>query len=45
VLVSVELIAEEIENPFGTDDNDLPLDDLCATIQRDAEALIGPTHP
>lgn len=45
VLVSVELIAEEIENPFGTDDNDLPLDDLCATIRRDAEALIGPTHP
>lgn len=42
VLVSVELIAEEIENPFGTDENDLPLDDLCATIRRDTESLVGP---
>ena len=26
ILVSVELIAEEIEDPFGVDENDLPLD-------------------
>lgn len=40
VLVSVELIAEEIENPFGTDDNDLPLDELCAVIRRDVALLL-----
>ena len=28
VLLSVELIAEEIEDPFGTDVNDLPTDEL-----------------
>lgn len=40
VLVSVELIAEEIENPFGTDENDLPLDELCAVIRRDVALLL-----
>ena len=44
VLVSIELIAEEIENPFGTDDNDLPLDELCAVIRRDV-ALLLPVEP
>jgi len=34
VLTSIELIAEEIENPFGTDSNDLPLDELCRNISR-----------
>ncbi|MGB1453484.1 MAG: bestrophin family protein, partial [Crocinitomicaceae bacterium] len=29
VLVSMEILAEEIEDPFGKDDNDLPTDDLC----------------
>ncbi|CAN5299736.1 bestrophin family ion channel [soil metagenome] len=32
VLASLEVIAEEIENPFGTDDNDLPLDTICKGI-------------
>ncbi len=32
VLASLEIIAEEIENPFGTDDNDLPLDTICKGI-------------
>lgn len=34
VLASLEIIAEEIENPFGTDDNDLPLDTICTNIQK-----------
>jgi len=34
ILTSIELIAEEIENPFGTDANDLPLEDLCNNISR-----------
>lgn len=34
VLASLEVIAEEIENPFGTDDNDLPLDTICNGIHK-----------
>jgi ion channel-forming bestrophin family protein len=33
VLASIELIAEEIEDPFGFDDNDLPLDKTCTNIK------------
>ena len=33
VLVSMEVLAEEIEDPFGGDDNDLPTDDLCGRIR------------
>ena len=33
-LMSVELISEEIENPFGKDINDLPLDELCVKIKK-----------
>jgi len=33
VFASIELIAEEIEDPFGDDDNDLPLEDICNRIK------------
>ena len=33
VLVSIEVLAEEIEDPFGNDDNDLPTDLLCEKIR------------
>lgn len=33
VLVSIEILAEEIEDPFGTDDNDLPTDEMAQRIQ------------
>lgn len=33
VLVSMEILAEEIEDPFGTDDNDLPTHNLCVKIK------------
>jgi putative membrane protein len=33
-LVSLELIASSIEDPFGHDPDDLPLDDIVATIRR-----------
>ncbi|MFM9945649.1 MAG: bestrophin family protein [Bacteroidia bacterium] len=39
VLASIELIAEEIENPFGDDDNDLPLDQLCDGIKKSVEEI------
>ncbi len=32
VLTGVEEIGNEIEDPFGTDPNDLPLDDICNTV-------------
>ena len=34
VLVSIEVLAEEIEDPFGNDDNDLPTDLLCEKIRN-----------
>lgn len=39
-LASLELIAEEIENPFGTDPNDLPADEVCATIKKSVEDIL-----
>ena len=41
ILVGVELIAEEIEDPFGVDENDLPLDGLCETIRRNVEEIFS----
>ena len=40
VLVSMEILAEEIEDPFGLDDNDLPTDDLSAKIKMNAEEIL-----
>lgn len=40
VLASLELIAEEIEDPFGTDENDLPLDKIAENISKNVEELI-----
>jgi putative membrane protein len=34
VFASIELIAEEIEDPFGTDANDLPIDNICENIEK-----------
>ena len=39
-LVSLELIAEEIENPFGTDANDLPIDQICLNIRKHVGELL-----
>jgi putative membrane protein len=40
VLLSVELIAEEIEDPFGKDVNDLPTDDLAAKIKENVNEIL-----
>ncbi len=37
----IEEIGVEIENPFGHDANDLPLDHICRTMQINLEDLIG----
>jgi len=36
-------IGQEIEDPFGYDENDLPLDAFCATIQRELHEITA--HP
>ncbi len=40
-LASLELIAEEIENPFGTDSNDLPTDEIAATIEQNVTEILA----
>jgi putative membrane protein len=40
VLLSVELIAEEIEDPFGRDINDLPTDELAAKIRENVQEIL-----
>jgi putative membrane protein len=38
---SLELIAEEIENPFGTDANDLPIDAICVNIKKHVNEIFN----
>lgn len=38
--MGLELLANEVEEPFGTDRNDLPLDDIAAVIARDVKGLL-----
>lgn len=40
VLLSVELIAEEIEDPFGKDLNDLPTDELAGKIKDNVREIL-----
>lgn len=40
VLVSLEILAEEIEDPFGKDDNDLPTDELAGKIEDSVLEII-----
>ncbi|HTN45515.1 MAG TPA: bestrophin family ion channel [Flavipsychrobacter sp.] len=40
VLGSLELIAEEIEDPFGTDENDLPMEKISANIKKHVAEII-----
>uniref|UniRef100_A0A7C2K2S6 Bestrophin n=1 Tax=Schlesneria paludicola TaxID=360056 RepID=A0A7C2K2S6_9PLAN len=40
VLFGIEEIGVEIEDPFGTDDNDLPLDTICGNIEATLRDVI-----
>lgn len=40
VLASLELIAEEIEDPFGFDANDLPIEKISSNIKKHVEELL-----
>ena len=39
VLASLELIAEEIEDPFGSDANDLPTEKIAANIKKHVDEI------
>lgn len=41
VLVSMEVLAEEIEDPFGIDDNDLPVDQICERIKNNVQQIFN----
>lgn len=41
IFVSMEVLAEEIEDPFGRDDNDLPTDVLCEKIKENVEEVFN----
>ncbi|NBU92266.1 MAG: hypothetical protein EBS17_05415 [Flavobacteriia bacterium] len=43
-LVSMEILAEEIEDPFGRDENDLPLEDICVRIAQNVSLLLASTN-
>lgn len=40
VLASLELIAEEIEEPFGNDENDLPTERIAENIKKNIEEIL-----
>jgi len=40
-MIGLELIAEEIEDPFGDSEDDLKLGDLCATIQHSVIGILS----
>jgi putative membrane protein len=40
-LVGIELVAEEIEEPFGAGSDNLPLERYCATIEASVREILG----
>jgi putative membrane protein len=42
VLFGIEEIGVEVEDPFGLDDNDLPLERFCATMDRNVTEMLPP---
>ena len=44
-VVALELLAEEVERPFGSDANDLPLDSICQTIEQSVHAVFRKELP
>jgi len=39
VLLGIEEIGVEIEDPFGLDGNDLPLEKFCTTVENDLRSV------
>jgi predicted membrane chloride channel (bestrophin family) len=45
IILGIALIGREIENPFGSDVNDLPLEAFCAQIQKDIDIIVSRPAP
>ena len=43
-MVGVEMIAEQIEDPFGVSKDDLMLDDVCKTIDQSVTDILRSCH-
>jgi putative membrane protein len=41
----LDALGDEIEEPFGTSDHDLPLEAMCRTIEIDLRTALGDTEP
>ncbi|WP_379967220.1 bestrophin family protein [Epilithonimonas sp. UC225_85] len=41
VLMSLELIAEEIEDPFNNDENDIPMESIAQNIERNIDLILN----
>jgi putative membrane protein len=44
VMVGIEVIAESIENPFGTDADDLPTEDIAQNITRNVKEILSSAY-
>ena len=42
-MIGVEMIAEAVEDPFGVDEDDIMLDDLCRNIERSVLGILQST--
>jgi predicted membrane chloride channel (bestrophin family) len=45
IILGIALIGREIENPFGEDVNDLPLDAFCQQIRKDVDIIMSCAAP
>lgn len=45
IILGIALIGREIENPFGDDVNDLPLDAFCEEIRKDIDIIMSRVAP
>jgi putative membrane protein len=45
IILGLAAIGNELENPFGNDVNDLPLDQYCAELGRELDTLISVPAP
>lgn len=45
ILYGIEEIGVEIEDPFGEDENDLPLEQICGTIEENLRGVLAAGQP
>jgi ion channel-forming bestrophin family protein len=45
IILGIAAIGNELENPFGNDVNDLPLDSYCAELGRELDTLMSSPAP